>query len=286
MQQKNETKEDYRKRINLVVEYINNHLSEEIDLNILSDIAGFSPYHSHRIIKAFLGEPVGAFITRTRLEAATKLLRYTELPIQEVAWRVGYDVPSSLSKAFRQLYHISPNEYRNNKEYMIMKPTLLSTELNLKAPRIVEQKAKNVIYIRLTGDYSDNDYGATWTHLWEYVKEQKLFSAGIEHFCIYHDDPQVTAPEKRRADICLVIHKPAEPKGEIGVKEIEGGKYAVFLYQGPYSNLSAVYDTIYSKWLPEKGYKLVMSPCLEKYLNNPNRTIPEKLKTEIYIPIE
>lgn len=286
MQQRTETKEDYQERINLTVEYINNHLGEEIDLNTLAEIAGFSPFHFHRIMRAFLGEPVGAFIMRMRVETAAKLLRYTDIPVQEIAWRVGYEVPSSLSKIFKQFYQVSPNEYRNNKNHIIMKPVLPKPELKLKAPRIIELETKKAIYIRLTGNYMDNDYGGTWTRLWAYVKEQKLFSAGIEHICIYHDDPQVTESDRLRTDICLVLKNPAVPKGEIGIKEINGGKYAVFLYQGSYSYLNAVYDRIYSQWLPTSGYKLETSDCFEKYLNHPDRTEPEKLKTEIYIPIQ
>lgn len=286
MQQRTETKEDYQERINLTVEYINNHLGEEIDLNMLAEIAGFSPFHFHRIMRAFLGEPVGAFIMRMRVETAARLLRYTDIPVQEIAWRVGYEVPSSLSKVFKQFYQVSPNEYRNNKNHIIMKPVLPKPELKLKAPRIIELETKKAIYIRLTGNYMNNDYGGTWTRLWAYVKEQKLFSTGIEHICIYHDDPQVTEPDRLRTDICLVLKNPAVPKGEIGIKEINGGKYAVFLYQGPYSYLNAVYDRIYSQWLPTSGYKLETSDCFEKYLNHPDRTEPEKLKTEIYIPIQ
>lgn len=286
MQQRTETKEDYQERINLTVEYINNHLGEEIDLNTLAEIAGFSPFHFHRIMRAFLGEPIGAFIMRMRVETAAKLLRYTDIPVQEIAWRVGYEVPSSLSKIFKQFYQVSPNEYRNNKNHIIMKPVLPKPELKLKAPRIIELETKKAIYIRLTGNYMNNDYGGTWTRLWAYVKEQKLFSAGIEHICIYHDDPQVTESDRLRTDICLVLKNPAVPKGEIGIKEINGGKYAVFLYQGSYSYLNAVYDRIYSQWLPTSGYKLGTSDCFEKYLNHPDRTAPEKLKTEIYIPIQ
>jgi len=45
--------------------------------------------------------------------------------------------------------------------------------------------------------------------------------------------------------------------------------------------LGAVYDTIYGKWLPESGERLRNYHCFEKYISN-----PEKLKTEIYVPIE
>lgn len=49
--------------------------------------------------------------------------------------------------------------------------------------------------------------------------------------------------------------------------------------------MGIVYDTIFDKWLPESGYQLNNEPNFENYLNNPNRPEPDKLKTEIYIPI-
>jgi len=286
MNQRPSTKEEYQKQVNIIVEYINDHLGEELDLNILADKANFSPFHFHRIMKAFLGESLGAYIMRLRVETAARLLRYTELPIQDIAYRLGYDVPSSLSKAFKSFYGISPKEFRNNKMYTIMKPSLLNEDLKLKAPKIQDLESKKAIYIQLIGEYSSLDFEGTWTKLWQYVKENKLFSAGIEHLCIYHDDPKVTASDKLRTDVCLTIHKPTQAKGEIGLKEIKEGKYAAFLYQGSYEHLGSVYDTIYGKWLPESGYKLRDVPAFEKYVNNPSDTLEEKLKTEIYVPIE
>lgn len=54
MEQKLTTKEEYLKRINVIVEYINNHLDENIDLGMLAEMSGFSPWHFHRIVRAFL----------------------------------------------------------------------------------------------------------------------------------------------------------------------------------------------------------------------------------------
>ena len=108
MQQKKTTKEEYQKCVNVVVEYINQHLGEEIDLKSLAKVSNFSPFYFHRIMKAFLGEPIGTFIVRTRTEAAARLLRYSDIPIADIAYRIGYSSPSSLSKVFRQFYGISP----------------------------------------------------------------------------------------------------------------------------------------------------------------------------------
>ena len=286
MEQRLSTKEDYLKRVNIVIEYINKHLDEDIDLEKLADISNFSKWHFQRMMRACLGEPIGIYIIRTRVETAAKLLRYSEMSVSEIAWQVGYNTPSSLSKVFRMFYRISPSEYRNNKNYTIMKPIRLNENLNLKAPKIMNLAPKQAIYLKLTGNYQTLDFGEAWGRLWQFVKENKLFSAGIEHLAIYHDDPKVTEESKLRTDICLVLPKKAEPKGEIGVKTIEGGKYALFLYTGSYEHLGAVYDTIYGKWLPESGQRLRNYHCFEKYINHPDKTPPEKLKTEIYVPVE
>lgn len=286
MQHRPATKEEYLKQINIVVEYINNHLEENIDLKTLAEISNFSSYHFQRIMKAILGESIGSFIIRMRVETAAQLIRHTDLPIHEIAYKVGYDTPSSLSKVFKQIYDISPTDYRNNKDFIIMKPVQINTNLNIKKPKVITCETKTVIYIQKTGGYLTLDYGNIWEKLWKYVKENKLFSAGIEHLCIYHNDPKITSEDKLRTDICLTISKKAEPRGEIGVKEIDGGKYVMFTYQGAYENLGSVYDTIYAKYIIENEFKLRDGVNIEKYINSPKNTSPEKLKTEIYIPIE
>ena len=54
-----------------------------------------------------------------------------------------------------------------------MKPAIIRPELELKS-EIKNVPARNVIYIRLSGDYKLNDYGGTWGRLWQFVKEQNL----------------------------------------------------------------------------------------------------------------
>lgn len=284
MEQKASTIEEYHRCVNRVVEYINDHLGEEIDLEMLADISHFSPYHFHRIMRAFLGEPLGAFIVRTRVETAARLLRYSTLSISDIAYRIGYASPSSLSKVFRQFYGISPNEYRNNKKHVIMKPIEMNPKLDV-SMEVRNEQPKQVIYIRLTGGYNGLDYCKAWERLHAYVQEEKIYDGGMEHICIYYDDPKVTEPDKLRTDVCFAVPGPVQPRGEIGVKEIPGGKYLVFRYKGPYSDLHAVYDTIYGHWIPEKGYTIGESNGYELYVNDPAVTAPEDLLTDIYVPV-
>ena len=281
---KNITYNDYVQRINKVVAYINNHLDETLDLKTLANEAALSDFHFHRIFKALKGEAIGGYITRLRLEATARLLRYTALTIEEIAFNIGYETPASLSKAFKKQYGISPTEYRTNKDTYIMKKEIINPDLALKAPKIVTLEPKNLIYVALTGAYGSLDYGKAYEQLWAVIKAQKLFTKGIESICISYDDPKITEGSLQRSDVCLAIHKSASPQEEVSCKTLAGGKYAVFFYQGSYENLSQVYDTAV-RWVIDHQYTLREEPFFEKYLNDARRTPKEKLKTEIYIPI-
>ena len=201
MQQRKSTIEEYHKRINTVVEYINNHLDEKIDLENLATRSNFSPFHFHRILKAFLGEPIGAYILRVRVETAAKLLRYSKLSIQEIAYQVGYDTPSSLSKSFKLFYGISPRNFRSNKNFIIMKQYQIKPELDIRQREVILED-KKIIYINMIGDYKKNNYAMAWKKLWEYAQTENI-SINKEFICIYHDDPKVTQPERHTSVRCL-----------------------------------------------------------------------------------
>ena len=72
----------YNEKIHRAVDYIEQHLSEEITLEQLAAEACFSPFHFHRIFTAIIGETPRDFIERIKLEkAANKLCVLPHLPI-------------------------------------------------------------------------------------------------------------------------------------------------------------------------------------------------------------
>jgi AraC family transcriptional regulator len=279
------TKADYVKRVNVIVEYISSHLDEDMALKRLAEMSNFSIFHFHRVFKGIHQETLAAYITRSRVERAAYLLRYTNLSVETIAFNVGFEFPSSLSKSFKHFYHISPTAYRANRNHSIIKRNPHSVK-DLILPKLVTLESKNVIYIRLFGEYNILDYPDIWYQLRIFAKEQNVFHDKNENIAIYHNDICVTEAKKLRSDICITIDKPVRVKEEIGTKYIQGGKYAVFFYEGPFSRNNAIYDIIFAKWLPESGYEVRNLPIFEKYLNDPIETEPDKLQTEVYIPIQ
>jgi AraC family transcriptional regulator len=103
---------------------------------------------------------------------------------------------------------------------------------------------------------------------------------------ILHDNPEITDEEKIRFDACVLVNKPVHPKGEISYKKIEGGKFALFRYNGPYEQFYTVYDYIYNVCLFEKGWELADKPALEWYIKSPPFFPPHKSVTDFYLPLK
>ncbi len=98
--------------------------------------------------------------------------------------------------------------------------------------------------------------------------------------------PNFKYESKFRYDACVTVDRDVKPEGEVSLKTIAGGKYAIFMHQGPYELFQKTYDQIFKDWLPQSGEVLREKPCFEMYLNSPDQTKPEDLRTEIWLPIQ
>lgn len=282
------TRHEHLKRINLVIDYISSHLDEKLYLDKLSNISAISPYHFHRIMSAYLGESIGSYIIRCRIEASSTILKYSSHQVDEIAYKIGYDSPASFTKAFKKHFGVSPTEFRNTNNSITMKTLITDRTLpdGFKLmPKIAERTAKRAIYIRLIGDYKSNDYSQAWEKIWGFIKEKRLFGFNQECLGIAYNDPNITEDDKCQYDCCITISKDIKPEGEIGVKNIEGGKYSVFKFKGSPDKIGSVYNAIFNTWLQEYNYELRDAPSFEKYVKF-SKANPDKNRTEVYIPIK
>ena len=96
---------EYYGRVERAVDYLYAHYSEDIGLADLADVAGFSRFHFHRIFSGIVGETVGEFLKRIRLQnAASRLFDHPEESVTEVALAVGFSSASVFARAFRERF--------------------------------------------------------------------------------------------------------------------------------------------------------------------------------------
>ena len=198
------TEENYRQRIEFVMKYIADNLDIEIDISTLSTISGLSSFHLHRIIKAYTGEPIGTFIVRTRVETAAKLLLYSNMAISDIAYRVGYNVPTSLTKAFVKHYGISPTQYRRSRKHVIESNSSSDVDIVLEKYSVKVLPATNIIYIGSRGNYRLRDYFPTYQKLLDELQRQGRVVDNISYLGIYYNNPRVTCDNNLYNEICCI----------------------------------------------------------------------------------
>ena len=98
--------------VEFAVNYIENNYAS-ISVDDISRTIGIHRSHLASIFKKQMGISPQEYLLRCRMTESCRLLRETNLPIQNVAARVGYDNPLTFSKMFKKTKGMSPREYRN-----------------------------------------------------------------------------------------------------------------------------------------------------------------------------
>ena len=103
--------------IEKVIDYIENNLSNKLDLEKISEAVHYSKYHLHRLFLETVGMTIHDYVGRRQLTEAAKLLVFSDRPIIEIAFICGYESQQAFSSAFKSMYKIPPAQYRENREF-------------------------------------------------------------------------------------------------------------------------------------------------------------------------
>lgn len=94
--------------------YIDEHLHEDLSLNVLSEVASLAPAYISTLFGEVMKETFTEYVTRTRLDKAASLLQNeARMSVAEIASLVGYRNPQYFHNKFKARYGITPVQYRN-----------------------------------------------------------------------------------------------------------------------------------------------------------------------------
>ena len=99
-------------RLQRVLACVETRLAERIQVRELADEIHMSPFHFARMFKLATGHAPHAYITRQRMDRARDLLAHTQLPLLEVAARVGYQTQAHFTGIFHRYVGTTPRVYR------------------------------------------------------------------------------------------------------------------------------------------------------------------------------
>jgi AraC family transcriptional regulator len=265
------------------VEFIDRNLDGKLDLATIADVAHFSPFHFHRLFHALMGEPLGDYVRRRRLEiAAVRLRSQPRVPITEIALAVGFGSVESFSRAFRARFGAAPSQYRSSKiDQAASKPGTFAGNLEQARNdgsrdhagssnkelamnvKLVDRDPVNIAYLRYTGPY-----GPAVGRFWMETVAPWMATNDLMHrerFGISLDDPSVTNPAQCRYDAGVASREGEVLSGKPHHKVIPGGRYACLAFEGTGVDMPPAWDAMLREWLPNSGLQLDARPFFEFY---------------------
>lgn len=104
--------------------------------------------------------------------------------------------------------------------------------------------------------------------------------------CLYFDDPSEVGYDNCRIEIRIPICEAAEEKeDEIGIKKVPPLKVLSTIYQGPYQGVGSAYGVLFNI-MKQEGFDWSIGASIEVYWGDCCNTPPEKIITEVLIPIK
>lgn len=103
--------------IEAVIDFIEKHLNEKLDLDTVVAGVHYSKYHLHRMFSEHLGITIHDYVQRRQLTEAAKLLVFSDKPILEIALICGYESQQAFTTVFKAMYKIPPAKYRERQEF-------------------------------------------------------------------------------------------------------------------------------------------------------------------------
>lgn len=243
--------------VSKAIDYIVENLNEKISIEDVADYCHLSKYYFSRVFKAETGESVYAFIKRLKMEqSAIEMKLGKEKTITDIGVTYGYS-SSNYSSAFKKHHHISPAEFRktvntNCAPHPFIQDKLAefqSFEEYNQRIQITELDDFVVIYERYLENYLD--LGKNFCEFTEkyknYLKEDTLL---IDRF---FDDPSITNVSQCLYDICMTVDENCLLDN---VMTIQGGKFAVYRFDGLIPDIYEALQGIFNIWLPNSRYEM------------------------------
>jgi len=296
--------DDNNKRIYDTVRHIEQNLDKPLILDDLAAIACLSPFHYQRVFKEVVGESPKQFVKRLRLEeAAHRIVLNPETSILEVALSVGFQSLEAFSRAFKDYYSVSPDNFRKSDEQDKAQITaspnrgrmLFDDEDSLSvvdygedAPvevKIVRQPALKYVCLQ-TSMESPERIVECFFDIQKWALARGIATPDTRPFGLIKDYPMFTPLDKCRYLACVTVAEQPAVSGKVQYGELPARTYAVFQMQGGIPQLVKTAAKVVHRHLPATGYKVTMDPALQIPVDDPLTTPFEENIWQVCLCVE
>ncbi|CDX49879.1 putative Transcriptional regulatory protein, AraC/XylS family with a AraC_E_bind domain [Mesorhizobium plurifarium] len=289
--------QNHHARMQRVLDHIDRHLDDDLDLDALSGVAAYSKYHFHRQFTATFGLSVHRYVQLARMKRASFRLGYADAEsVTDIAMDAGYDAPDAFARAFRQRCGQSPSSFRRSPDWgawlMAFGPLdnarrkLMQIIFTDDDVTIREVPPTPVAIMEHRGDRAT--LGDTIQRFIAWRKAAGLSPETSPTFNVFRSERCPAVAADYSMDICVGTDQPiAADDRQMKAGVIPGGRCAVLRYPGNTNNLEPAALYLYREWLPASGEEARDFPiyCQRRLSFLPELSVPE-IVVELFLPLK
>lgn len=301
---------EYRARVLLAINFINENLSEKLTLEEISSRACFSQYHFHRIFTLLVGETPVDYVLRVRLDKAANLLVHNpSLTVTEISVMCGFSSSTVFSRAFKKRFGVPAtkwareacsNEKSRNCKVESKNGENADASLNYFTGTLFENNLRRssmkveikslpgyhlAYYPQLDG-YDEAKIGAAWDKLCQWGQSQNLLNKETVFIGISFDNPKITPADKCRYYACITVPEGTTPPKGFGIYDIPPVKCASARYIGKGKDMEQAWNQLYAGWLVNSNFEPVDIPCFDIYYETPETNKEGNFVMDLCVPVK
>lgn len=272
---------------NQVIDYIENHLEDEIDYEEIANIFGYSVYHVQRLFAMVAGIPFSEYIRNRKLSMAAMELQTGEYKVIDIALKYGYSSPNSFNRAFKVFHGVAPSDVKKE-GIMIKAYPPLCFELTVKGAQVMEYRLVRENEFRIVGvkQHTTLENGECYRNtplLWRnliqtggqnnilaLMNQEPYGLLGVSNY-----SPDFSSGEFDYFIACSTDKPVPEGMVEFIVPE---STWAIFTSDAKEADaIQKLEQRIVMEWLPTSGYEFAKAPDIEAY--------DEEGRADIWIPV-
>ncbi|WP_313562519.1 AraC family transcriptional regulator [Ruminiclostridium cellobioparum] len=280
--------------LNHVIDYIEEHLTDDLSLEIISEYAGVSDYHFRQIFFYLSGLTLSEYVKNRKLSEASMDLLHGE-KVTDVAMKYGYQsmdgftrafkkwsgflpsdvIKKGISKSFPKLSFIITVKGGINMEFRIEdKPAFNLVGVSNRVP--IQFEGVNNEIVKLAQSITDEQKKEM--HSLQNIKPYEIVNAS------YEADANFLKEEGDLTHLIGVLTTESQVSDLLEVVPVEAYTWAVFPNEGPFpSTLQDTMAKIYSEWLPSSDYEVINAPSFSFTKMDKNKI--NFAYSEVWIPV-
>lgn len=277
--------------LNKSINYIEAHLTDEIDLEKLSQLACCSTFHFQRMFSYIAEISLSEYIRRRRMSCAAFDLQNSSEKISDIALKYGYESPTAFNRAFQTIHGVAPSVARSEGTKLKAYPPISFT-LSIKGESELNYRIENKATFKVVG-FSEHyqveiqeNFKAIPMFWGKIAQEGLMLQLVSQMSCQPFGVLGVsTCMDGKTFDYYIAVA--SENETPIGMVDtiVPASKWAIFECIGALPHaLQDLQRRIITEWLPSSGYEYADAPDIEVYTEGNQQA--EDYRCEVWLPIK